>query len=143
MDNSNYTPKRLQSNTSRSNTPRSIINEEYDLQSQNNFPDLISQSVTHISQPTINWTNISKNISDEPIKELDHRNKKEIQKESVSSIINVVSDDTKIRIEKQKASYVDESGWTHIIKSTKAKYKEKKKKDTEEIDKLMQTLIKS
>lgn len=157
MDNLNYTPKRLnskiysntlssdkhQSYTKSTNTQ--IVNESIDINNQNIFPSL-TPSIINNDKPIINWNAISKNISDEPIKELDKKknninNEKETQQ---NNIILEPINDNKIITQKIKPSYVDESGWTHVVKSNKPTYKEKKKKNknTEDIDKLIEDVIK-
>ena len=145
MDNINYTPKRLQPNIVKSNTTKQILNEDFDINNQHLFPNLTSSSVikNDNNQSIINWNNISKNLSNETIKELQiKKNNKELQKNTVKL---ESANDNKIILEKIKLSYVDESGWTHIVKSNKPIYKEKKKKDknTEDINKLIESVIKS
>jgi hypothetical protein len=154
MDNINYTPKKLQSNT-QSNTQSKIqsniqsnkqilnLEKDFDINNKNLFPNLISSSVVKSdnSQPIINWNNITKNITDEPIKELgkkNNNNNKETEKNITT--LEPINDS---KIDKIKLTYVDESGWTHIVKSKKPAYKEKKKKNIEDIDKLIETTYKN
>ena len=143
MDNTNYTPKRLQSNkysnNIRSNNTQ-IINEDFNINDQQNFPDLIINTIIKNTDsiPVVNWNNISRTLTDEPIKELEKiKNKKEIQQDSNISESIIKNKEIPVKI---KSTYIDESGWTHVIKSNKPIYKEKKKKtNTEDIDKLIET----
>ena len=148
-----YTPKRLQSQNqsqiqsqNKSNTIKQIYNEDFDINNQNLFPNLISSSVNKNidNQSIINWNNISKNITDDPIKELDKKNNNNNKLLQKNNIILESINDNKIIIDKIKSNYVDESGWTHIVKSNKPTYKEKKKKNKniDDIDNLIKTVIK-
>lgn len=139
MDETTYKPKKLNSNNLKSNK-QLILNENLNINCQTIFPHLTQQPIKiENNQQSINWSNIIID-TDEPIKELE---KKKQNKETQTTLINDIVEipNNKI-IDKIKPTYTDETGWTHIIKSTKAKYKEKKKKIIDGIDDLIKDVIK-
>jgi hypothetical protein len=154
MDNLTYTPKKLQlhnkshsniynRSNSQSQNIEQLIKNDLDLNNQIIFPNLVSSiNKNENNQSIINWNNISKNITDEPIKELD---KKKTNKELQQNTITVeTNNNDKIIVNRIKPTYIDESGWTHIVKSNKPKYKEKKKKNNiDNIDDLIKSVIKT
>lgn len=138
-----YIPKKLNTIQKNNNT-NNIINKSYDVNNNIEFPVLINNTNnTNNNDIQINWSNIYKNLSeDDTIIKL---NKIKISKET--TIPNNIQSDvettttTSITEKKQIASsYVDDNGWTHIVKQ-KGKYKEKKKKNNEDIDKLISEVI--
>jgi hypothetical protein len=141
MDNSNYIPKKLNSNNR--NIQISKPNEDLDIHNNCIFPTLPIHNVSTVSPVnnlSINWKNITKDLENEPIiKELEKNNKESIQinlKQDISQINNTINKQKKV-----KSIFVDDSGWTHVVKSTKSKYKEKKKKDNPDIDELIKNVI--
>ncbi len=139
MDETTYKPQKLNSNNLKLNK-QLILNENLNINCQTIFPHLTQQPIKiENNQQSINWSNIIID-TDEPIKELE---KKKQNKETQTTIINdiVETPNNKI-IDKIKPTYTDETGWTHIVKSTKAKYKEKKKKIIDGIDDLIKNVIK-
>ena len=137
-----YIPKKLNTIQKNNNT-NNIINKSYDVNNNIEFPILINNTNTNNNDIQIDWSNIYKNLSeDDTIIKL---NKIKISKET--TIPNIIPNDvettktTSITEKKQIASsYVDDNGWTHIVKQ-KGKYKEKKKKTNEDIDKLISEVI--
>ena len=137
-----YIPKKLNTIQKNNNT-NNIINKSYDVNNNIEFPILINNTNTNNNDIQIDWSNIYKNLSeDDTIIKL---NKIKISKET--TIPNFIPNDvettktTSITEKKQIASsYVDDNGWTHIVKQ-KGKYKEKKKKNNEDIDKLISEVI--
>jgi len=143
MDNSNYIPKKLNINNTKTENVQ-VLNKDLDLNNQNIFPDLDIKSKSKsipIQNQSIDWKNISKDLENKPIiKELQKNEKKE---SIIQSPKSDTTDDnnTNNKINKTKSSFIDESGWTHIVKSKKTNYKEKKSKDNTEIDELIKTVI--
>jgi len=148
-----YVPKKIQSNYKSNDITNNISNdilnnEKVNINNELLFPSLGSnnkQSQTQ-TQTVVNWKNITNNLSTEvePIKELikEKKTNNEIS-DKIANQSNIL-EDNKQKIEKVKPIFVDESGWTHIVKSNKPKYKEKKVKNTnEDIDKLILDVIKS
>lgn len=140
MDNSNYIPKKL--NLHNRNIQISKPNEDLDINNEITFPTLSIQNISPITTSTnqpINWKNITKDFEDKPIiKELEKQNK---DTTTIRPILNTIETNNSIKQDKIKSVYIDETGWTHIVKSTKSKYKEKKKKINPDIDELIKNVI--
>ena len=122
MDNSNYIPKKL--NLHNRNIQISKPNEDLDINNEITFPTLSMQNISPITTSTnqpINWKNITKDFEDKPIiKELEKQNK---DTTTIRPILNTIETNNSIKQDKIKSVYIDETGWTHIVKSTKSKYK--------------------
>ena len=142
MEEITYTPKRLQTNSSRLNYKKEgLSNEYYNKDDITLFPKLVSEStIKNVNQETLKWNSISINLSNDTNDNLNIKkiNTKEIKK---CNIILEQIEDTKIIVEKIKPTYIDELGWTHIVKSNKPKYKEKKKKNLDNLDELIKNVI--
>jgi len=128
MEEITYIPKRLQMNTRINSKKEVFTNQYYNKDDKTLFPNLVSEStIQNINQETLKWDIVSIHLSNDTNDNLNIKknNTKEIKK---SNIVLEKIEDTKIILEKIKPTYVDEFGWTHIVKSNKPKYKEKKKK---------------
>ena len=143
MDNLNYVPKKLNMNKNKNINIIELPNKDLDINNQDLFPNLDIKNKSNqspIQNQTINWKDISKDFENKPlIKELNKNEQKESTIQTVK--LNIIEDTNNIKLEKQKSSYIDDSGWTHIVKSKKSNYKEKKKKDTTDIDERIKTVI--
>ena len=157
MNNQIYTPKKIQlSNITPINNQNQNI--KFDI---NDFPVLNNTKLPAINTPLVNWSNIKQNINEENLKELNIKKKKReyINKQNEHTEQTEQTEQTdhieqteqikqseqteQIKQSEQKEHIeqnIEELGWTHVIKSTKPKYKEKKRKNTE-IDELVNNFL--